>query len=104
MKELKFLSLDTYDRVWKRLDKKPEEAEKGNFKHVAAEFMYAQEDIWELEKELQISGSGSPSRQLLDGLETRRPELTVLEFVEVLQKPNIQREDIAELLTDYIYR
>lgn len=71
---------------------------------MAAEFLYAQEDIWELEKELNTSGSGSPSRQLLDGLETRRPELTVLEFVEVLQKPNIQRDDIVKLLNDYIYR
>ena len=104
MKELKVLSLDTYEKVWKRLDKQPEEARKGNFKHVAAEFRYGQEDIWELEKELKTSGSGSPSRQLLDGLETRRPELTVLEFVEVLQKPNIDRDDIVKLLNDYIYR
>lgn len=104
MKELKFLSLDTYDRVWKRLDKKPEGAKKGDFQHVAAEFMYTQEDIWELEKELKTSGSGSPSRQLLDGLETRRPDLTVLEFVKVLQKPKIQRDDIVKLLNDYIYR
>ena len=100
MKELKLLSFDTYERVWKRLDKQPNGAKKGNFKHVAAEFLYAQEDIWELEKELNTSGSGSPSRQLLDGLETRRPELTVLEFVEVLQKPNIQRDDIVKLLND----
>jgi len=104
MKELKFLSLDTYDRVWKRLDKKPEGAKKGDFQHVAAEFMYTQEDIWELEKELKTSGSGSPSRQLLDGLETRRPDLTVLEFVKVLQKPKIQRDDIVKLLNDYIHR
>ena len=97
------LSLGTYEKVWKRLDKQPEEARKGNSKHVAAEFLYAQEDIWELEKELKTSGSGSPSRQLLDGLETRRPELTVLEFVEVLQKPNIDRDDIVKLLNDYIY-
>lgn len=102
MKELKSLSLDTYDRVWKRLDKQPEGAKKGDFKDVAAEFMYTQEDIWELEKELKTSGSGSPSRQLLDGLETRRPNLTLLEFVKVLQKPNIQRDDIVELLNDYI--
>ena len=48
MKELKSLSLDTYDRVWKRLDKQPEGAKKGDFKNVAAQFMYTQEDIWEL--------------------------------------------------------
>ena len=104
MKDLKFLSLDTYERVWKRLDKQPEGERKGNFKHVAVEFLYAQEDIWGLEKELKTPGSGSPSRQLLEGLETRLPELTVLEFVEVLQKPNIQRDDIVKLLNDYIYR
>ena len=103
MKELKSLSLDTYERLWKRLDKKPAAAKKGDFKRVAAEFMYTQEDIWELEKELTTSGSGSPARQLLDGLETRRPELTVLEFVKVLQKPNIRRDDIVELLNDYIF-
>ena len=104
MKDLKFLSLDTYERVWKRLDKQPEGERKGNFKHVAAEFLYAQEDIWELEKELKTSGSGSPSRQLLEGLETRRPELTVLEFVKKKKKPIIQRDDIVKLLNDYIYR
>ena len=53
MKELKVVSLDTYEKVWKRLDKQPEEARKGNFKHVAAEFLYAQEDTWDLEKELK---------------------------------------------------
>ena len=104
MKELKSLSLDTYDRLWKRLDRNPGGAKKGDFKLVAVEFKYTQEDIWELEKELKTSGSGSPSRQLLDGLETRRPELTVLEFVKVLQKPNIRRDDIVKLLNDYIYR
>ena len=104
MKELKSLSLDTYDRLWKRLDRNPGGAKKGDFKRVAVEFKYTQEDIWELEKELKTSGSGSPSRQLLDGLETRRPELTVLEFVKVLQKPNIRRDDIVKLLNDYIYR
>ena len=104
MNELKSLSLDTYDKVWKRLDRKPEGAKKGDFKDMAAEFMYTQEDAWELEKELRTSGSGSPSRQLLEGLETRRPELTVLEMVKVLQKPNIQRDDIVTLLNDYICR
>lgn len=76
----------------------------GDFRDVASEFMYVQEDIWELEKELKTSGSGSPSRQLLEGLETRRPKLTILEFVKVLQKPKIRRDDIVELLTDYIYK
>ena len=76
----------------------------GDFRDVASEFMYLQEDIWELEKELKTSGSGSPSRQLLESLETRRPGLTVLEFVKVLQKPNIHRDDIVELLKDHIYR
>lgn len=76
----------------------------GDFRDVASAFMYAQEDIWELEKELKTSGSGSPSRQLLEGLETRRPGLTVLEFVKVLQKPNIQRNDIVELMKNYIYK
>ena len=101
MKEFKSLSLDTYDKVWKRLDKEPEGTKMGDFRNVASEFMYAQEDIWELEKELK---TGSPSRQLLEGLETRRPGLTVLEFVKVLQKPNIHRDDIVELLNDYVYK
>ena len=46
---------------------------KGDFKTVAEAFGFKQEDIWELEKELQTSGSGSPSRQLLEALETRLP-------------------------------
>ena len=65
--------------------------------------MFAQEDVWELEKEFKTSGSGSPSRQLLEGLETKRPKLTVFEFIKVLQKPNIDRDDIVDILKDYIY-
>ena len=77
MKDLKTRSPDTYDKVWKRLDKQPEGTKKGDFRHVAAEFVFLEEDIWELEKEFKSSGSGSPSRELLEGLETRRPGLTV---------------------------
>ena len=70
---------------------------------MAKEFGLAEEDIWELEKEFKVSRSGSPSRQLLECLETRRPQLTVPEFVEVLQKPNIDRDDIGDILKDYQY-
>ena len=70
---------------------------------MAKEFGLAQEDIWELEKEFKSSGSGSPSRQLLECLETRQPQLTVLKFVEVLKKPTIDRDDIVDILKDYHY-
>ena len=73
-------------------------------RNVAEEFGPVQEDIWELEKELKTPGSGSPSRQLLECLAIRRPELTILYFVKVLQKPNIDRDDIVNVLKDYIYR
>ena len=103
LSQLKSEALDAYERVWKRLDKIPEGTNKGDFRDVAKDFEFAQEDIWELEKEFKASASGSPSRQLLECLETRRPQLTVPEFVEVLQKPNIDRDDIGDILKDYQY-
>ena len=103
MKDLKSLSPDTYNKAWKRLDKQPEGTKNGAFRDVALEFMFEKEDIWELEKELHTSSSGSPSRELLEGLEAKRPRLTVLEFIKVLQKPNVHRDDIIQLLQNYIY-
>ena len=105
MCQLKAISFDDYQRTWKRLDKKLEGTMKaGDFRDVAEEFGFEQEDIWELEKELKTPGSGSPSRQLLECLATRRPELTIFDFIKVLQKPNIDRDDIVNVLKDYIYR
>ena len=104
LKILKSVSPDVYEKVWKRLDKRPERTKKGDFTNVAEEFGFAQEDIWEFEKEFKTSGSGSPSRQLLESLETRRPKLTVFEFIRVLQKPNIDRDDIVDILKEYIIR
>ena len=101
---MRSLSLDAYTKVWKRLDKQPEGKTRGDFRDVAVRFLYLEEDIWELEKEFKSCGSGSPSRQLLEGLETRRPDLTVLEFIKVLREPNILRNDVVELLKDYIHR
>lgn len=104
MNTLKSLSLDAYEKVWKRLDKRPEGTNKGDFKTVALEFGFEEENIWELEKEFKTSGSGSPSRQLLEALETRRPKLTVFEFIIVMKKPNIDRDDIADILEDYLFK
>ena len=104
MKDLKSCSLETYEKVWKRLDKKLENTKKGNYKDVASEFKFKEEDIWEFEKELHSCRSGSPSEKLLESLEAKRPNLTVLEFIKVLQKSTIQRKDIIELLESHIYR
>lgn len=104
MNTLKSLSLDAYENVWKRLDKRPEGTNKGDFKTVALEFGFEEENIWELEKEFNASGSGSSSRQLLEALETRRPKLTVFEFIKVMKKPNIDRDDIADILQDYLFK
>ena len=104
MKDLKSFSLETYEKVWKRLDKKLENTKKGNYKDVASEFKFEEEDIWEFEKELHSFRSGSPSEKLLESLEAKRPNLTVLEFIKVLQKSTIQRKDIIELLESHIYR
>ena len=101
---LKSLSLDAYEKVWKRLDKRPEGKNKGDFKTVAVEFGFEEENIWELEKEFKTSASGSPSRQLLEALETRRPQLTVFEFIIVMKKPNIDRDDIVDILKDYLFK
>ena len=100
--QLKSISLDAYESTWKRLDKQPEGTNKGDFRDVANEFGLVQEDIWELEKEFKVPGSGSPSRQLLEFLEAKWPELTVVDFIEVLRKPNIDRNDIVDILKDYL--
>ena len=71
---------------------------------MAEEFGIVQEDIWELEKEFKTPGSGSPSRHLLECLETKRPKLTVFDFIRVLQKPNIKRDDIVDILKDHVFR
>ncbi|KAJ7327393.1 hypothetical protein OS493_027083 [Desmophyllum pertusum] len=42
LSELKSLSLVTYDKVWKRLDKQPEGSKKGDFRDVAEAFMFVQ--------------------------------------------------------------
>lgn len=102
--QLKATSFDDYQRTWKRLDKELEGTMKGDFRDVAQEFGLVQEDVWELEKELKTPGSRSPSRQLLECLATRWPELTIFDFIKVLQKPNIDRGDIVNILKDYIYR
>jgi len=101
LQQLKSVSLDAYEKVWKHLDKRLEGTKKGDFRNVAEEFMFAREDIWELEKEFKTSGSESPSRHLLEVLEFKRPELTVFEFIKVVQKPNIDRDDIVDILKDY---
>ena len=97
------LALEVYEEVWKLLDKRPEGKNKGDFRTVAVEFGFEEEDIWELEKEFTTSGSGSPSRQLQEALEKRRPQLTVLEFIIVMKKPNIDRNDIVDILKDYLF-
>ena len=104
MNTLKSRSLDAYEKVWKRLDKQPRGTKQGDFKTVAQAFGFEQENIWELEKELKTSGSGSPSRQLLEALETRLPNLTVFEFIIVMKKRNIDRDDIVDILKDYLYK
>ena len=104
MNALKSRSLDAYERVCNRLDLQPKGTKKGNFKTVAEAFGFKQEDIWELEKELQTSGSGSPSRLLLEALEARLPNLTVFEFIKVLKKKKIDRQDIVNILKDYLYK
>ena len=103
MKDLKSVSPDTYNKAWKRLDKQPEGTKNSEFRDVALEFMFEKEDIWELEKELHTSSSGSPSRQLLEGLEAKRPGLTVFEFIKVKNRMYTGRDDIIQLLQNYIY-
>ena len=53
-------------------------------------------------RNLKLPGSGSPSRHLLEGLGTKRPELMVFEFIKVLQIPNIERDDIVDIPKDYV--
>ena len=105
LSKLKSVSLETYDRVWKRLDRQPDDKKnrKGCFKEVAQLFGFQEEDIWEFEKEFYTRGHGSPSRELLDCLETKKPRLTVFEFIKVMQLPEVNRNDIVDILKYFVF-
>jgi len=45
LRQLKSVSLDAYEKVWKHLDKRLEGTKKEDFRNVAEEFMFAREEI-----------------------------------------------------------
>jgi len=46
---------------------------------------------------------GSPCTVMLEALKAKSPNLTVAEFVRILQTRKIQRFDVVDVLEPYVY-
>ena len=74
----------------------------GNWRHVAAELGFTLEQIEDFGRE-NLSADGSPSDVMFQALQTTSPQLTVIEFVQILQTERIQRYDVVDSLRPYLY-
>ena len=74
----------------------------GNWRHVAANLGFTEEQIQVFRNEM-LTPDGSPSTVMLEALKTRSPNLTVVEFVQILQTRKIQRFDVVDVLEPYVY-
>ena len=74
----------------------------GNWRHVAANLGFTEEQIQVFRNEM-LTPDGSPCTVMLEALKTRSPNLTVAEFVNILQTRKIQRFDVVDVLEPYVY-
>ena len=74
----------------------------GNWRHVAANLGFTEEQIQVFRNEM-LTPDGSPCTVMLEALKTRAPNLTVAEFVQILQTRKIQRFDVVDVLEPYVY-
>ena len=74
----------------------------GSWRHVAANLGFAEEQIQVFRNEM-LTPDGSPCTVMLEALKTRSPNLTVAEFVNILQTRKIQRFDVVDVLEPYVY-
>ena len=74
----------------------------GNWRHVAEKLGFTQQEIEIFRGEL-LSPDGSPCTVMLQALHAKLPEITVAEFVQILQSQKIERFDVVNILEPYIY-
>ena len=74
----------------------------GNWRHVAERLGFTDEQIQVFRHEMLIP-DGSPCTVMLEALMTKSPNLTVVEFVQILQSRKIQRFDVVDVLEPYVY-
>ena len=74
----------------------------GNWRHVGANLGFTEEQIQVFRNEM-LTPDGSPCTVLLDALKVKSPNLTVAEFVQILQTRKIKRFDVVDVLEPYVY-
>ena len=74
----------------------------GNWRHVGASLGFTEEQIQVFRNEM-LTPDGSPCTVMLEALKTKLPNLTVAEFVQILQTRKIQRFDVVDVLEPYVY-
>jgi len=74
----------------------------GNWRHVGADLGFTEEQIQVFRDEM-LTPDGSPCTVMLKALKARSPNLTVAEFVQILQTRKIQRFDVVDVLEPYVY-
>ena len=74
----------------------------GNWRHVGAKLGFTEEQIQVFRNEM-LTPDGSPCTVMLKALKARSPNLTVAEFVQILQMRKIQRFDVVDVLEPYVY-
>ena len=74
----------------------------GNWRHVGANLGFTEEQIQVFRNEM-LTPDGSSCAVMLDALKAKSPNLTVTEFVQILQTRKIQRFDVVDVLEPYVY-
>lgn len=74
----------------------------GNWQHVAANLGFTEDQIQVFRNEM-LTPDGSPCTVMMEALKTRSPNLTVVEFVQILQTRKIKRFDVVDVLEPYVY-
>ena len=74
----------------------------GNWRHVGANLGFTEEQIQVFRNEM-LTPDGSPCSVMLEALKAKSPNLTVAEFVQILQTRKIQRFDVVDVLEAYVY-
>ena len=74
----------------------------GNWRHVGAKLGFTEEQIQVFRNEMSTP-DGSPCTVMLEALKAKSPNLTVAEFVRILQTRKIQRFDVVDVLEPYVY-
>ena len=74
----------------------------GNWRHVGANLGFTEEQIQLFRNEM-LTPDGSPCTVMLEALKAKSPNLTVADFVQILQLRKIQRFDVVDVLEPYVY-